>query len=279
MQFRPYLASSAAPVPALSPRPEDVVNLHQSLDPQQVLMRFAALAKHCLPLAGVEVDDSLRLRLRSGIQERFLPSQHPLLSGISYHFASPLSLWQEQLLAHWHDALEPALGNALLHRQALAMARTDHLTGLGNRAAFAEEGQRLVATGERHKHLFCLMLLDLDHFKPVNDTFGHQRGDAILYRVGQLLRAQARQEDRCFRMGGDEFALLLPDTYEEGGQVLAERLLTALAEDDYLHSHGIGFSLGLAQWQPGEHIKSLEARADMALYQAKDAGRGCLKSA
>lgn len=277
MQLHPYTANSKTLPLAITPRAEDVIGLYQTLDPQQVLMRFAALAKHCLPLAAIRVNDSVQLRWRSGNTERYLTTDCPAVDGVHYSLKGPLSLWQEQLLGHWHDALVPALGNALMHVKALSQARTDQLTGLGNRTAFAEEETRLVARADRHQRPFCLLLLDLDNFKPVNDAYGHQRGDAILYRVAQLMTSQARIEDLCFRLGGDEFALLLADTDQDGGEKLAQRLLASLKDNEFLASHKIGVSMGLAQWQPGEHPRSLQARADLALYQAKGAGRGCLR--
>ncbi|WP_192954825.1 GGDEF domain-containing protein [Gallaecimonas mangrovi] len=277
MQYHPVKAQALNPQLVVTPKAEDVISLYQTLEPQQVIMRFAALAKHCLPLAGIFVHPDLRLQWRAGNTERYLTHDHPALEGIFYQLKGPLSLWQEQLLEHWHDALVPALTNALVHQQAINQARTDQLTGLGNRTAFAEVEQRLVARSDRHQHAFCLLLLDLDNFKPVNDVYGHQRGDSILFRVAHVMKAQARTEDLCFRLGGDEFAILLPDTDQEGAEALAERLLEALKSNDFLASHNIGVSMGLAQWQPGEHPRALQTRADAALYQAKDAGRGCLR--
>jgi len=146
---------------------------------------------------------------------------------------------------------------------------TDPLTGLGNRRALD-----LTDPGGR----YTLISLDLDHFKAVNDTFGHASGDLVLRRVADSIRAEIRVGDSAFRMGGEEFLVLLPDTSAEAGVVIAERIRAAIAAQD-LDGHapggGITASAGVAH-SDGESptpLSTVLARADAALYAAKDLGR------
>ena len=119
-------------------------------------------------------------------------------------------------------------------------------------------------------------MLDLDHFKRVNDQHGHPAGDEVLRQTAELARAQVRSADLLGRLGGEEFALLLPDTDRAGAHLLGERLLQAIREREFAyeqHRLHVSASLGLAQLRPGDSLDSLYARADLALYAAKAQGR------
>lgn len=155
------------------------------------------------------------------------------------------------------------------HRDALRRATRDALTGLGNHRAFHDELARAASMAGRRAEPVALLLLDLDDFKFVNDRHGHSRGDELLRDVGRHLEAQLRFEDRAFRTGGDEFAVILLRADEAQAAVVAERLLEALGE------HGIGASVGLSALDPGvEDVVVLREEADAALYEAKRLGRG-----
>lgn len=277
MQFRSYHLRQAQTQPGACPEPAEVLSLHYSLEPLQVLMRFASLARKQLPLATITIADIPPMRFAKAVCEHQLRSDRKGLDIVHYGFSQPLNAWQEHQLSQWHEALVPALANALTHQQALALAKTDPLTKLGNRAGYEQLLQRLSCLAQRHQHPFSLLLVDLDHFKLVNDRFGHQRGDAILQQVATVLKTVARTEDGCFRLGGDEFAVLLPDTQEQGATCLATRLLTSLTDDPFIREHQVGASIGLSQWQPSDSQETLEKRADQALYQAKADGRQCLR--
>jgi diguanylate cyclase (GGDEF)-like protein len=155
-----------------------------------------------------------------------------------------------------------------LHR-ALEDSATDGLTGLRNHREFHEELRRRVDLARRHGRSLSLALIDLDGFKAVNDTSGHRAGDRVLAKVGLLLR-DGRPEDLPFRTGGDEFALLLPETDVEGAQIVAERI----REQVEAHIDGVTTSIGIVdltvQVPDGDAL--IEA-ADAALYVAKRQGR------
>ena len=147
-----------------------------------------------------------------------------------------------------------------------ALARTDALTGLPNRRAWDEELRREAARASRGEHGLTVALVDLDHFKAYNDTYGHQAGDALLSDLGAAWRTMLRVTDVVARYGGEEFAVLLPDCSLEHARQLLQRMCLPMPS-------GQTFSAGLASWDQKESVESLVHRADGALYEAKAAGR------
>jgi len=153
-------------------------------------------------------------------------------------------------------------------------ARTDPLTTMSNRRGFRELLDLDLERARRGENNMTLLVGDLDRFKEVNDRSGHQVGDAALRRVARVLRDGKRQIDSAARIGGEEFAVILPDTDQDGGFVLAERLRCALREEFVEDSVPITISFGLATYpQHGETAASLLRAADEALYAAKESGR------
>jgi diguanylate cyclase (GGDEF)-like protein len=163
-----------------------------------------------------------------------------------------------------------AAGRILERRRMLesaaAIALTDPLTGLANRRAWEDELRREVARARRNSHRLALVMLDLDHFKQLNDTKGHQAGDTVLAEAAASWRTAVRTTDFLARYGGDEFAMLLPDCPDEYGQTVLERIRTAIPR-------GCSCSAGIAYWDGQESAEGLLARADAAHYEAKRAGR------
>jgi diguanylate cyclase (GGDEF)-like protein len=156
------------------------------------------------------------------------------------------------------------------------LSRTDALTGLANRGHFDAALRLEVERGARHGRPLSLALFDLDRFKAVNDVHGHVAGDHVLRRTAGALVRTCRVEDLAARVGGEEFALILPDTDLAGGHALAERARAAIGCTPGVEDAGevvVTASSGVAQWRPGEDAASLYARADAALYAAKRGGR------
>jgi diguanylate cyclase (GGDEF)-like protein len=156
------------------------------------------------------------------------------------------------------------------------LAAIDPLTGCANRRHFVERAHELIALSRRPQTPVTLAIMDLDEFKQVNDTYGHPAGDEVLRMIGRTGRDHMRVTDLLGRIGGEEFALLMPNTDAEGARHLAERLREAVgAEEAYVEGTilRITVSFGLAELQPDENFESLYARADAALYAAKEAGR------
>ncbi len=175
----------------------------------------------------------------------------------------------------------PLPGLRVRARIVSTRAATDSLTGTPNRRAFQDEARRLAAQASRSCEPLAAVLLDLDHFKDVNDTFGHAAGDLVLKFVGACLKGSVRAGDFVARLGGEEFALLLPGTGREGALVLAESVRQAIAQLDVPGvERGITASFGVAVIP--DDAGSAEAvvhRADEALYAAKAAGRDCVVAA
>lgn len=156
------------------------------------------------------------------------------------------------------------------------LARTDFMTELNNRRAFYELGETALRLAQRHDRPAVMVMLDIDHFKAINDRFGHAAGDVVIVAVATLIRQQRRSTDIAGRLGGEEFAVLLPETSLDAAIVVAERLRTSIEARIVGHEAGsIQFttSIGVAMRRGDETLDQLLARADAALYAAKHAGR------
>ncbi|HEX2141981.1 MAG TPA: EAL domain-containing protein [Candidatus Limnocylindria bacterium] len=164
------------------------------------------------------------------------------------------------------------------YEAALADALQDPLTELGNHRAFQEELERQVEAAQRYEVPLSLVLIDLDEFKTINDRLGHAAGDRTLARFGKLVTTSVRRPDRPFRVGGDEFAILLPHTDAEGARIVARRLLATTLAPPLRTAEGrdepISFSAGISEL-PGMATSraQLYSQADAALYAAKRSGR------
>jgi diguanylate cyclase (GGDEF)-like protein/PAS domain S-box-containing protein len=156
------------------------------------------------------------------------------------------------------------------------LARTDGLTGLTNRATFTERLHQVFAAAQRGATGFAILYLDLDEFKPVNDTFGHPVGDLLLQQVAQRLRSCARQSDLVARLGGDEFAIIQGEINEpENSGILAAKIQAALALPFYVNGNEIhiSVSIGISSYAPGHAgADAMLAQADLALYRCKEKG-------
>ena len=151
-----------------------------------------------------------------------------------------------------------------------ALLREDALTGLSNRRAILTQLGGMVSAARRHGHPLSIAMLDLDHFKRINDRHGHKTGDQVLVAAARVLGAHLRAEDQLGRLGGEEFLVLLPDTDASAAAHVAEKLRTELA--GARTTVPVTVSIGLATWD-GEAPEDLLHRADEALYAAKAAGR------
>ena len=157
------------------------------------------------------------------------------------------------------------------------MAIRDGLTGLFVRRHFLSRLQEEVARAARHDHALAFLMVDLDHFKRVNDTYGHLVGDAVLREIAALLRTQVREVDLVGRYGGEEFGIGLLDTGRDAAQVVAERIRQAAATATFRACHEpltLTVSIGIAAFpQDAADAAELIAHADAAMYHAKEAGR------
>lgn len=195
-----------------------------------------------------------------------------LLGQLNYELEHPLSDGQRRLLEQYHQLFSLPLPLYLRLDRLEQQVRLDHLTGLGNRAYFDEAIGRAVEQHSREPHGLVLVLLDLDRFKQVNDTWGHPVGDLVLSRFAQLLQGCIRGTDQAFRLGGDEFALLLQPADPEAWRPVWLRLQHVLHSHKELSAFSVGCSLGAASWQSGMDVQRLYETADTHLYARKKAG-------
>lgn len=257
------------------------------------------LAKRLIrtPVAGFSTDDVLK------IVTQFKSVAHGVAEDMS-QYREVMDLAQKRILdlnqdpATADDSVgqllaQMAHANELLHRRiaeaeatlseqsqqmaaALNEARTDTLTKLANRRAFEDEFQRRSAEFRRHGTRFLLMIIDIDRFKLLNDTYGHPAGDAVLAQLSAILRQTVRDTDLVARFGGEEFVLLLPAGEMNQVTDSMERIRKAVEENEFRLENcsvRVTVSCGAAEPQERETSESLLKRADAALYAAKEAGR------
>ncbi|MGE5689971.1 MAG: diguanylate cyclase [Pseudomonadota bacterium] len=167
----------------------------------------------------------------------------------------------------------PAIENARRFREARHQADLDSLTGLHNRRFFHETLQREVARAQRYDRELALVVLDLDDFKAINDRIGHLAGDAALASAAERLHGAVRSADIGCRVGGDEFAIILPESSLADADQLYRRVQDALAAAPAGPAGKLSMSAGIAQLQRGDDASSLFERADDALYRAKESGK------
>ncbi len=168
----------------------------------------------------------------------------------------------------------PAIDNARRFREARQLADFDSLTRLHNRRYFHETLQRECARAHRYDRRLALIVFDLDDFKAVNDRIGHLAGDAVLAEVAQRVRDVVRSADIACRVGGDEFAVVLPESGVQDARMLAQRLQVAIAGRPLVEAGPLAISAGVAELRPGDDAQTLFERADGALHRAKHEGKG-----
>lgn len=264
--------------------------LHQTLDLNRMLDIFAEELAQVVPFAAL----SYR-RTRSGSEFGYL-----LGAGGPHHCCYNLTLRGQELGSLRLDRrerfrddelmfIEQAIGvliqplrNAWRYQDALESAMTDGLTGLGNRRALDDALSNHVEQARRYDQPLSLLLVDLDHFKQVNDTLGHAAGDEILGLVRDRLEAQIRASDQGFRYGGEEFAVILPHTGPEAARKVANRVCAAFREKSVPYDErelSITASVGVATLDGNDDMEQLLEAADKALYDAKRGGRDCVRNA
>lgn len=208
------------------------------------------------------------------------PVRYPASTGLMHFVIGGSTLLILSLVAKWVTDIRVRIGlqarelsqalNTLQH-----MATQDSLTGLLNRRIMVDLVETELKLIERHGHPMTVALVDLDHFKSINDRFGHQAGDAVLIGFAGLAQTQLRQVDKVARWGGEEFLIMLPQVKASEAFTALERLRLSMGSQTFTGHPGLNatFSVGLAQARPGESLEHLIERADQALYHAKHAGR------
>ena len=186
---------------------------------------------------------------------------------------------QERRLAAFAELAAIAVANAETRAELDRLADTDPLTGLANRRAFTQRLTGEVERAHRYGHSLALAILDLDDFKRINDTLGHQAGDAVLAEVGRTLTTTTRAGELVARMGGEEFAWILPQVDAAGGVAAVERACAMIATIEVAGASGITCSAGVCDIATAPDVEELLRQADRALYRAKRGGRDRVEAA
>ncbi|MBW2252206.1 MAG: diguanylate cyclase [Deltaproteobacteria bacterium] len=157
------------------------------------------------------------------------------------------------------------------------LAITDGLTKLHNSRSFYSQLEVEVDRFNRYKRSLALLLMDIDHFKKYNDSYGHLEGDKALVKIAQIIKSCLRKLDSAYRYGGEEFTVILPETSCEEAQTVAQRIKSALKDENFMPQHGkeakITISIGVTEYFPGEQLSEFIQRADKAMYLSKEKGR------
>jgi diguanylate cyclase (GGDEF)-like protein len=281
------------------PRPERSVSLAQmrqqlsqllqtSLEPQRILGLFFREIQRLVPLDALSYEhkaSDLRLEFGECAPHSIsfsLNHEGEHLGRLVFRRKQTFSDQEQGNLESILSALLYPMRNTLLYRAATQSALRDPLTDTGNRIAMDQTLQREIEMSRQHLQPLSLLMLDIDHFKHVNDNHGHSAGDEVLKAVAGSIKHQLRNVDMVFRFGGEEFLILLSNTGREAAAMVGERLRFAAQEQDYAadgKSIELTVSLGCSTLLPGESADSLLRRADNALYVAKRAGRNRLAMA
>lgn len=257
--------------------------LQTSLELPAQLQIFSMAVGKVLPLTS--------LQMHTAVGEFTAPGSYPggfeyrsmlvlneqCLAELVYQSQTPFSaLLQRRLLELESQWLFP-LRNALIVTRLQQLALRDTLTGLGNRRFFDDAFAKAVLLAERRQQAGALILLDLDNFKQVNDNFGHHTGDDVLVAVAEAMRSTLRASDNLFRFGGDEFAVLLTGEDAPSAELVAHRLVKAIAQMHLCDKYQVSASAGLVSFDGSVTAKELFSLADQALYEAKVAGKNAVR--
>ena len=261
--------------------------LQTSLEINSVLNYFLQAAQQVVNFDAAHYSfDEQKLDLKYGKTQRHRCSYRLRLAG---EFLGELVFTRRRRFAEQEmEHLENLMGqliyplrNAVWYQRALQSAKIDALTGANNRAAMNETLEREVDLAHRNQTAFSMLIFDLDHFKQINDNYGHTTGDEVLRECVNCCNQALRSTDMLFRFGGEEFVVLLPGVNATGASFAAERLRGIIEKHVFNSSQGsvpVTISVGTASLTMKETAKTLIERADKALYLAKDAGRNCVSS-
>lgn len=256
-----------------------VQQLHSSLDPSLVFANYGNLLGQHLPVQGIRLlhdNHKLSWGKRYGISlKRHLLSPSETFT-LQYQLVAPLTPSQLSILEEAEPLLLQPLLNAIQYQHMSTQAMFDSLTGLGNRHYYSQSINNAIARVQRKQNDIALIVLDLDNFKQLNDKFGHKCGDYILKEFSDIIRASIRNTDQAFRIGGDEFVIIVQGN-KFAARLLCERIIVATNAHTCFNQFSVSCSLGAAQAEGHITAELVYELADKALYQAKAAGRNCYK--
>jgi len=262
--------------------------LQTTLEFNELIAIFSSKIAHRIPhSAFVYTNAEFGLEVKSGVFTRHycnyaLKVEQQQLGELKLMRNHRFSDADLQLLEALLCCLIYPLKNATLFHQALKMAHTDPLTQTHNRASFSDSIKREMSLAARNNSSLSLIFFDIDHFKAINDTYGHDCGDTTLAFSAKWIKESLRDSDIIFRYGGEEFVILLSDTDANGAALLAERIRSSIEHHTIaygMETIKITASLGISTLRKDDSLESFIKRADEAMYKAKDSGRNRVISA
>lgn len=262
--------------------------LHSSLVADEILRQFSIEVSKDVRIDGlifVNADEQLEVQIGEAERhslEYTITLHDNRLGQLQLSRSLPFSEAEIIALEDFTTALVYPLHNAFSYARAIRSSFQDPLTGVSNRAALQHDLERECSLATRNSTPLSILLLDIDHFKNVNDQRGHQAGDIALKKVAESIADSTRGSDMLYRYGGEEFLVLLACTPDEGAALVAERIRknieTSIIDVDE-GSFKVTASIGISTLNEDDDTHSLIRRADEALYRAKHDGRNCVVSA
>lgn len=291
---QPYVAVSngAVPEPASKQHLSDrsftelrlrlATLLHSDLDIKRIIESFFSNIQQLISIDGfryrlpkLALDFDFGYPATHSCQYRVIEERKDL-GEITFSSRCRFSQRDLEVLETLIATLQAPLRNGILYQEALRAAMTDPLTSVGSRAALDSNLDHVLGISHRHQQPCSLLLIDIDHFKQVNDRFGHSTGDEVLRAVAEQMSQTVRKTDQCFRYGGEEFVVVLERTGAAGSHIIAERIRRQVEQlrlkfnDQFIP---ITVSIGIATVPPHRSAQTLFEEADQALYFAKNNGR------
>ena len=261
--------------------------LQTSLEMDSILQYFAESVQESIPFNGLEyVNTTLEFDFACGKADRHACSYRLSIAGdalgeMKFTRNKRFNEGEMEQLENFIYHLVYPLRNAILYQKAIRAAQLDSLTGVNNRAAMDRCLERELELAHRHDHALSLMIVDVDHFKRINDSHGHSAGDTVLKALTACMKDTMRVSDMLFRYGGEEFALVLSGTDLDGARQMGERLRAAVDAYPFVYNNkeiDVTVSIGVASLGRRDSANRLFNKADAAFYQAKKAGRNQVHS-
>jgi diguanylate cyclase (GGDEF)-like protein len=262
-----------------------VEQLQTTLEIDQLLEIFSMQAAKVTRFVGLSFQfgqESCSIRGSSAGEHRLsfnIKVDNVIIGQLSYALVEPLNKTDVHRLDSLHSQLKYPLRNALNFHRVKKLALKDAMTGLGNRGHFDTSLHQAMLHAKRASASFALVMLDLDEFKQVNDTYGHQCGDEVIKAFANILRRSIRGDDNVFRLGGDEFAIIANGQVMGEANIIAARIQHNVANCPVMMQYGVSTSIGFTLFKNDDSVSSLYTRTDRALYAAKDFGRNCTQTA
>jgi diguanylate cyclase (GGDEF)-like protein len=276
--------TTLSPEQEIEARSKLIQALQMTLEPNEILNIFFKHIQNITAVGGIQFrfanDKDITKYGRDSLHhcDYRLTTDEGYLGEIIFNRSKRFTEAEQTKLEILLGALIYPLRNALRFKAAIQMALIDPLTHLGNRTALDDSLRRELQLAERHKYDLSLLMIDVDHFKQINDKHGHSCGDEVLQEIARTIENVCRETDISFRFGGEEFVVLLRETTDAGAAIIGERLRKEISNIT-IDKNGkhikptISIGISTRATDQKEHIDDLFERADKALYQAKQMGR------